>query len=139
VEGFRNGNGRLRRSKLPLRASLRAAGVRNDIDEGVILTTFAQWRVEFMQRTKIPSDARTLDVLLVRLRPRSSSPLIRGAGQLICGGVRRLLAGRSVPVHAITQLQERHVRAFSPPSCRIVMQPDRRLAAAARSAGRGRC
>ena len=44
-----------------------AAGVRNDIDEDVILATFAQWRVEHMQRTKIPSDTRTLDVLLVRL------------------------------------------------------------------------
>jgi SAM-dependent methyltransferase len=53
--------------KLLLRASLRAAGVRNDIDEDVILATFAQWRVEHMQRTKIPSDTRTLDVLLVRL------------------------------------------------------------------------
>jgi SAM-dependent methyltransferase len=53
--------------KLLLRASLRAAGVRNDIDEDVILTTFAQWRVEHMQRTKIPSDTRALDVLLVRL------------------------------------------------------------------------
>ena len=53
--------------KLLLRASLRAAGVRNDIDEDVILTTFAQWRVEHMQRTKIPSDTRALDALLVRL------------------------------------------------------------------------
>jgi SAM-dependent methyltransferase len=53
--------------KLLRRASLRAAGVRNDIDEDVILATFAQWRVEHMQRTKIPSDTRTLDVLLVRL------------------------------------------------------------------------
>jgi SAM-dependent methyltransferase len=33
----------------------------------VILTTFAEWRVEHMQRTKIPSDTRSLDVLLVRL------------------------------------------------------------------------
>lgn len=53
--------------KLLLRASLRAAGVRNDIDENVILGTFSAWRVEGMQRTKIPSDTRTLDVLLVRL------------------------------------------------------------------------
>ena len=53
--------------KLLLRASLRAAGVRNDIDEEVILAVFADWRVEFLQRTKIPSDTRSLDVLLVRL------------------------------------------------------------------------
>jgi len=39
----------------------------NDIDEDVILTTFAHWRVEHMPRTTIPSDTRTLEVLLVRL------------------------------------------------------------------------
>jgi hypothetical protein len=53
--------------KLLLRASLRAAGVRNDIDENVILRTFAGWRAERMQRAEIPSDTRTLSVLLVRL------------------------------------------------------------------------
>jgi SAM-dependent methyltransferase len=53
--------------KLLLRASLRAAGVRNDIDEQVILAVFAQWRVERLQRTEIPSDTRSLDVLLARL------------------------------------------------------------------------
>jgi SAM-dependent methyltransferase len=53
--------------KLLLRASRRAAGVRNDIDESVVLNTFSGWRVEQMQRAKIPSDTRTLDVLLVRL------------------------------------------------------------------------
>jgi SAM-dependent methyltransferase len=53
--------------KLLLRASLRAAGVRNDIDENVILGTFSAWRVEQMRRAEIPSDTRTLDVLLVRL------------------------------------------------------------------------
>lgn len=53
--------------RLLLRASLRAAGIRNDISEDVILTTFGGWRVEQMQRAKIPSDTRLLDVLLVRL------------------------------------------------------------------------
>jgi SAM-dependent methyltransferase len=53
--------------RLLLRASLRAAGVRNDIDEEVILATFSAWRIEQMHRAKIPSDTRTLDVLLVRL------------------------------------------------------------------------
>jgi hypothetical protein len=53
--------------RLLLRASLHAAAVRNDIDEEVILTIFAGWRVEHVQRTKIPSDTRWLDVLLARL------------------------------------------------------------------------
>jgi hypothetical protein len=35
--------------------------------------------------------------------------------------------------------RQRHVRAFSPPSCRMVLQPDHLLAAAVRSAGIGRC
>ena len=53
--------------RLLLRASLRSAGMRNDIDEDVILAAFAGWRVELMQRTRIPSDTRSLDVLPVRL------------------------------------------------------------------------
>jgi hypothetical protein len=53
--------------KLLLRSSLRAAGVRKDISEEVTLAVFADWRVELMQHTKIPSDTRSLDVLLVRL------------------------------------------------------------------------
>jgi SAM-dependent methyltransferase len=53
--------------KLLLRASLRAAGVRNDITEQVIVTTFSGWRVEHMERTEIPSDTRTLEVLSARL------------------------------------------------------------------------
>jgi SAM-dependent methyltransferase len=53
--------------KLLLRASLRAAGVRNDIDEAVIRDTFGGWQIEHMQRASVPSDTRTLDVLVVRL------------------------------------------------------------------------
>jgi SAM-dependent methyltransferase len=53
--------------KLLLRASLRAAGVRNDINEDVIVGTFSAWRIEQMQRAEIPSDTRTLEVLMVRL------------------------------------------------------------------------
>jgi SAM-dependent methyltransferase len=53
--------------KLLLRASLRAAGVRNDINEETIRAVFAGWRIEFMKRTRIPSDTHSLDVLLVRL------------------------------------------------------------------------
>lgn len=53
--------------KLLLRASLRAAGVRNDIHENVILGTFSAWRIERMQGAEIPSDTRTLEVLLARM------------------------------------------------------------------------
>jgi SAM-dependent methyltransferase len=53
--------------KLLLRASLRAAGVRNDIDEAVIRETFAGWRIVEMGRAAVPSDTRTLDYLVVRL------------------------------------------------------------------------
>jgi SAM-dependent methyltransferase len=54
--------------KLLLRASLRMAGVRNDIDESVIRRTFAAWRIESMERAAVPSDTRLLDVLVVRLQ-----------------------------------------------------------------------
>lgn len=65
-------SGELRRvlrpgGKLLLRASLRTAGVPNDIDETVIRATFAGWRIEHMQRAAVPSDTRHLDVLVVRL------------------------------------------------------------------------
>jgi len=56
--------------KLLLRASLRAAGVRNDIDEAVIGHTFAAWRIEHRQRAAVPSDTRMLEVILAR----SSTP-----------------------------------------------------------------
>jgi SAM-dependent methyltransferase len=52
---------------LLLRASLRAAGVRNDIDEGVIGHTFAAWNIEHMRRAEVPSDTRALEVILARL------------------------------------------------------------------------
>jgi hypothetical protein len=53
--------------KLLLRASLRTAGQRNDIDEAVIRETFAAWRIEHLEQAAVPSDTRTLDVLVVRL------------------------------------------------------------------------
>jgi hypothetical protein len=53
--------------KLLLRPSLRAAGVRNDIDEQVIRTVFDGWRIEHMTRAAVPSDSRTLELLVVRL------------------------------------------------------------------------
>lgn len=42
-------------------------GVPNDIDENVLLGTFSAWRIEQMQRAEIPSDTRTLEVLLARM------------------------------------------------------------------------
>jgi SAM-dependent methyltransferase len=56
--------------KLLLRASLRAAGVRNDIDEAVIATTFTAWQIENLQRATVPSDTRMLEVILARLSTR---------------------------------------------------------------------
>jgi SAM-dependent methyltransferase len=53
--------------KLLLRASLRTAGVRNDIDETVIRDTFTGWRIDHLRQTAIPSDTRTLEALVVRL------------------------------------------------------------------------
>lgn len=50
-----------------LRASLHAAGVRNDIDEAVIRRTFTTWRIEHMERAAVPTDTRLLEVLLVWL------------------------------------------------------------------------
>ena len=53
--------------KLLLRASLRTAGIRNDIDELVVQRTFGGWRIEDMSRAAVPSDTRLLEVLVVRL------------------------------------------------------------------------
>ncbi len=53
--------------KLLLRASLRTAGQRNEIDEAVIRETFAAWRIEHLAQAAVPSDTRLLDVLVVRL------------------------------------------------------------------------
>ena len=61
-------------ARLLLRASLRAAGVRNDIDERVIGHTFAAWQIEHMQRAAVPSDTRMLEVILARLSTTSGWP-----------------------------------------------------------------
>lgn len=60
--------------RLLLRASLRAAGVRNDIDEAVIGAAFAAWDIEAMERTEVPSDTRMLEVMLVRLSTTRPAP-----------------------------------------------------------------
>lgn len=59
------------RARLRLRASLRTAGVRNDIDESVIGHTFAAWQIEHMQPAAVPSDTRTLEAILARLSTTS--------------------------------------------------------------------
>jgi hypothetical protein len=53
--------------KLLLRASLRTAGMRNDINEAVIGAAFAAWRVEHMERAAVPSDTRMLEVIIAYL------------------------------------------------------------------------
>jgi hypothetical protein len=53
--------------ELLLRASLRTADIRNDIDELVVQQTFGGWRIEHISRAAVPSDTRLLDVLVVRL------------------------------------------------------------------------
>jgi SAM-dependent methyltransferase len=58
-------------AKLLLRASMRAAGVRNDIDEAVIRRTFRAWRIVDMERGAGPSDTRMLEFLVVRLEAAS--------------------------------------------------------------------
>jgi hypothetical protein len=47
--------------------SLRAAGLRNDIDEQVIRTVFDGWRIQHVTRARVPSDTRTLELPVVRL------------------------------------------------------------------------
>ena len=64
--------------KYLLRASLRAAGQRNDIDEAVIAATFAAWTIERMERAKVPSDTRTLEVIVARMSAPPHHP-VRGS------------------------------------------------------------
>jgi hypothetical protein len=42
-------------------------GVRNDIDEHVIRAVFGRWHIQHMTRATVPSDTRTLELLVVRL------------------------------------------------------------------------
>jgi hypothetical protein len=50
-----------------LRASLRSHGERNDVDEDLIHASFVGWRIDSMERRRIPADERELDALVVRL------------------------------------------------------------------------
>ncbi len=53
--------------RLLLRASLRRAGRRNDLDEPELRRTFAAWRVRGLGAELIPSDTRSMEVLVARL------------------------------------------------------------------------
>jgi SAM-dependent methyltransferase len=53
--------------RLLLRASLRAAGVRNDIDAAVVRRTFDAFTIDELRPATVPSDTRELEVLLARL------------------------------------------------------------------------
>jgi SAM-dependent methyltransferase len=64
--------------KYLLRASLRAAGARNDIDEAVIAATFTAWTIEHMERAKVPSDTRMLEVIVARMSAPQHHP-VRGS------------------------------------------------------------
>jgi hypothetical protein len=60
------------RARPRLRASLRTAGVRNDI-KSVTGHTFAAWQIEHMQPAAVPSGTRTLEAFLARLSTTSPS------------------------------------------------------------------
>jgi SAM-dependent methyltransferase len=53
--------------RLLLRASLREAGVRNDIDEDAVRRTFDGWHFERIEIGAIPSDTRAMDAFTARL------------------------------------------------------------------------
>ncbi|HEV2362296.1 MAG TPA: class I SAM-dependent methyltransferase [Acidimicrobiales bacterium] len=54
--------------RLLLRASLRSAGIPNDIDESVVRSSFQGWHIDRMERIEAPSDTRTMLMLEARLR-----------------------------------------------------------------------
>ncbi len=54
--------------RLLLRACLRSAGVRNDLDEDVLRAVFRGWTLERLERQDLPSDTRTMPALVARLR-----------------------------------------------------------------------
>ena len=54
--------------RMLLRACLRSAGVRNDVDETVIEGVFADWTVDLIRQSDLPSDTRTMPALEIRLR-----------------------------------------------------------------------
>ncbi len=63
--------------RLLLRACLKAAGVRNDIDVEVLRRTFAQWRFRDVFQATVPSDTRPMAALVARLKLSAPGPLTR--------------------------------------------------------------
>jgi SAM-dependent methyltransferase len=55
------------RGKLFLRACLRSAGVRNDIDAALLRSAFRRWREVSLEPASIESDTRSMDALITRL------------------------------------------------------------------------
>jgi SAM-dependent methyltransferase len=50
-----------------LRACLRAAGIRNDLDEGVLRSVFVGWRVRSIVSHEITTDDRMMQAIVARL------------------------------------------------------------------------
>jgi hypothetical protein len=50
-----------------LRACLRVAGIRNDLDETALRSVFAGWRVRSIISDEIPTDDRMMQAIVARL------------------------------------------------------------------------
>ena len=57
---------------LLLRACLTSRGVRNDVTESGVAEAFTGWVIERLVRADLPSDTRTMQALVIRLRPPAS-------------------------------------------------------------------
>jgi SAM-dependent methyltransferase len=55
--------------RLLLRACLTSRGVRNDVTEAGVAEAFAGWAIDRLARADLPSDTRTMQALVIRLRP----------------------------------------------------------------------
>lgn len=55
--------------RLLLRACLTSRGVRNDVTESGVAAAFTGWVIERLVRADLPSDTRTMQALVIRLRP----------------------------------------------------------------------
>ncbi len=60
--------------RMLLRACLKSAGIRNDITEEVIMSTFAGWSIDSLKPVQLPSDTREMPALETRLRRTQCSP-----------------------------------------------------------------
>lgn len=55
--------------RLLLRACLTSRGVRNEVTEPGVIEAFTGWSIDQLVRGDLPSDTRTMQALIVRLRP----------------------------------------------------------------------